>query len=180
MADVERLVREGEAISSGMPSLSTLRDVVRKSRDWRQRADAIRSTPDCLPYLETLEALVAKGRPLPVKLEALPHLEMLVASARAWRERTARVFLKKNCNLTLLDVLCPRADVAPDGSRKKRPRSQHQHHQQGGDDGQGVIPHPIFTHLTAKDLSDPQVFVKTFKEAEKEQIEVRHEADVRW
>ena len=31
-----------------------------------------------------------------------------VASARAWRERTARVFLKKNSHYNLLEVLSPR------------------------------------------------------------------------
>ena len=167
LSDVERLVKEGESISGGLPSLPGLREVARKAKDWRQRAEAVRATPDSLPYLETLEALVAKGRPLPVRLEALSHLEMLVASARAWRERTARVFLKKNSHLALLDVLCPRVDIAADGSKKRR-RSQLS---QGGEDGAGIVPHPIFAHLTAKDLSDPQVFVKTFKEAEREQIQ---------
>ncbi len=168
LQDVEKLVREGESISGGLPSLSALREAVRKARDWRQRSDAVRSGPDTLPYLETLEALVAKGRPLPVRLEALSHLETQVASARAWRERTARVFLKKNSHLTLLDVLCPRVDVSSDGSRKKR-RSVAP---QVSEDGAGIVPHPIFSHMTAKDLSDPQNFVKAFKEAEKEEIEV--------
>ena len=82
--------------------------------------------PENYPYLDTLEALVARGRPLPVRLDPLQHLEtqvgvliqlylsekiiaiLKVASARAWRERTARVFLKKNSHYNLLEVLSPR------------------------------------------------------------------------
>ena len=55
-------------------------------------------------YLEQLESLSAKGRPLPVRLDALPQVESQVAAARAWRERTGRTFLKKNSSHTLLQV----------------------------------------------------------------------------
>jgi histone demethylase JARID1 len=55
-------------------------------------------------YLEQLESLSAKGRPIPVRLDALPQVESQVAAARAWRERTGRTFLKKNSSHTLLQV----------------------------------------------------------------------------
>lgn len=55
-------------------------------------------------YLDQLEALLARGRSIPVRLDALPQVESQVASARAWRERTARTFLKKNSTYTLLQV----------------------------------------------------------------------------
>lgn len=55
-------------------------------------------------YLEQLENLSAKGRPIPVRLDALPQLESQVAAARAWRERTGRTFLKKNSSYSLLQV----------------------------------------------------------------------------
>lgn len=55
-------------------------------------------------YLEQLESLSAKGRPIPVRLDALPQLESQVAAARAWRERTGRTFLKKNSSYSLLQV----------------------------------------------------------------------------
>lgn len=67
------------------------------------RAEALQK-PENYPYLDTLEALVARGRPLPVRLEPLTQLETQVASARAWRERTARCFLKKNSHCNLLEV----------------------------------------------------------------------------
>ena len=54
--------------------------------------------------MEQLESLSAKGRPIPVRLDALPQVESQVAAARAWRERTGRTFLKKNSSHTLLQV----------------------------------------------------------------------------
>lgn len=55
-------------------------------------------------YLEQLENLSAKGRLIPVRLDALPQVDSQVAAARAWRERTGRTFLKKNSSYTLLQV----------------------------------------------------------------------------
>ncbi len=92
-----------------------------------------------------------------------------MASCRAWRERTARVFLKKNSHLTLLDVLCPRTDIGAEGKRNKR-RSQVQQ-QQPKDQDSITIPHPTFQHLTAEQLADPQAFVQTFYKAQREEKE---------
>ena len=72
------------------------------------KAGELQARPEHKPYVDILETLVARGRPLPVKLEPLSNFETQVAAGRAWRERTARVFLKKNTNLPLLDVVCPR------------------------------------------------------------------------
>lgn len=55
-------------------------------------------------YLEQLESLLARGRSIPVRLDPLTQVESQVAAARAWRERTARTFLKKNSTYTLLQV----------------------------------------------------------------------------
>lgn len=59
---------------------------------------------DSYPYLDALESLVNKGRPIPVRLDQLPQVESQVAAAKSWRERTARTFLKKNCTYSLLEV----------------------------------------------------------------------------
>lgn len=78
MSEVEKLVEEGEEISSGLPSLNLMRDHLRKAKEWWSRAEAIQR-PEVFPFLETMEALVAKGRPLPVRLEPLSNLETLVS-----------------------------------------------------------------------------------------------------
>lgn len=56
------------------------------------------------PYLDVLEYLVTKGRPIPIRLEQLSQIENQVEAAKAWREKTARTFLKKNSTYSLLEV----------------------------------------------------------------------------
>ena len=51
---------------------------------------------------QAVEALVARGQPIPILLPDLTRLENLANSAKAWRERTSRTF-KRN-SLTLLEV----------------------------------------------------------------------------
>ena len=77
LTDVERLVTEGEALSSSLPSLDRLKEACRKAREWWVKAEALQK-PENYPYLDTLEALVARGRPLPVRLDPLQHLETQV------------------------------------------------------------------------------------------------------
>ena len=77
LTDVERLVTEGEALSSSLPSLDRLKEACRKAREWWLKAEALQK-PENYPYLDTLEALVGRGRPLPVRLDPLQHLETQV------------------------------------------------------------------------------------------------------
>merc|ERR1712106_493622 len=114
--------------------------------------------PENYPYLDTLEALVARGRPLPIRLDPLNQLETQVASARAWRERTARVFLKKNSHYNLLEVLSPRYEFDKDKKKKKRSNEDLS------------VRHPIFQGLSAVQLSDPQEIVNAFKQAEQAEL----------
>lgn len=85
-----------------------------------------------------------------------------MAAGRAWRERTARVFLKKNSNLPLLDILCPRHDIGgQDGKRRKRAQKS---------DGDGGINHPVFNGLSQKELLDRKAIVKAFKDAQSKEL----------
>ena len=158
LLDVERLVKEGESLSTALPVLEKLQESCRKAREWWSRAEALQK-PENYPYLDTLEALVAKGRPLPIRLDPLNQLETQVNSARSWRERTARVFLKKNSHCNLLEVLSPRYEF--DREKKKKKRSN----------DEISVRHPIFAGLSATQLSDPQEIVNAFKQAELSELE---------
>merc|ERR1719410_843195 len=153
LIEVERLVAEGESLSTALPTLEKLKESCRKAREWWSRAEALQK-PENYPYLDTLEALVAKGRPLPIRLDPLAQLETQVAAARAWRERTARVFLKKNSHYNLLEVLSPRYEFDKEKKKKKRSNEDLS------------VRHPIFQGLSAVQLSDPQEIVNAFKQAE--------------
>ena len=82
LTEVERLVTEGEALSSSLPSLDRLKEACRKAREWWLKAEALQK-PENYPYLDTLEALVGRGRPLPVRLDPLQHLETQVRHAKS-------------------------------------------------------------------------------------------------
>ena len=55
-------MREGEGLLSQLPSLDRLREACKRAREWWGRAEALLQQPENYPYLETLEALVGRGR----------------------------------------------------------------------------------------------------------------------
>lgn len=103
VASLESIVNEAKNIPAFLPNVLALKEALQKAREWTSKVEAIQSGSN-YAYLEQLESLSAKGRPIPVRLDALPQVESQVAAARAWRERTGRTFLKKNSNHTLLQV----------------------------------------------------------------------------
>lgn len=145
-------------MSTALPVLEKLQESCRKAREWWSRAEALQK-PENYPYLDTLEALVAKGRPLPIRLDPLNQLETQVNAARSWRERTARVFLKKNSHCNLLEILSPRYELDREKKKKKRAMDELS------------VRHPIFAGLSATQLSDPQEIVNAFKQAELSELE---------
>lgn len=103
---LEQIVEEAKPMAGFLPSVIALQDAARKAREWTSKVDALQAG-EHYPYLEVLESLVSRGRPIPVRLDILPQLESQVAAAKAWRERTARTFLKKNSTHSLVEVsLC--------------------------------------------------------------------------
>ena len=181
-------MKDGEIISSTLPTLQTLKEAVKKTKEWLQKSDEIVKNPDNFPYLESVEKLVGKGRPLPIRLDALNQLETQVAQARAWRERTARVFLKKSNNSgggggnnsatsSLLDVLAPRTDIGLSekeiqAKRKKRGDKEDTTNSSNNGGNALNIQHHIYQNLTVKDLSNPQTVVRAYKEAELKELQV--------
>lgn len=95
---------EARNIPAYLPNILALREALHKAKEWTSKVDAIQSG-NSFAYLEQLENLLARGRSIPVRLDRLAQVESQVASARAWRERTGRTFLKKNSTYTLLQVV---------------------------------------------------------------------------
>lgn len=165
LSEVERLIKDGDAISEALPTLQTLKEVAKKAKEWLAKSGELSRHPEHKPYMETLETLVTRGRPLPVKLEALNNLETQVASGRAWREKTVRIFLKTNSNLALLDILCPRVDIGGQDSGKRKKKKP-------DETSTNSIAHPIFANMTQKELLDRKAIVKAFKDAEIRELQV--------
>lgn len=105
MATLESIVLEARNIPAYLPNILALREALLKAKEWTSKVEAIQNGSS-YAYLDQLESLLARGRSIPVRLDPLAQVESQVAAARAWRERTARTFLKKNSTYTLLQVGC--------------------------------------------------------------------------
>ncbi|XP_071817474.1 lysine-specific demethylase 5A-like isoform X3 [Apostichopus japonicus] len=110
IALVEALISESENIPAVLPNTLALKDALRKAKEWNTDIEELQNG-DHFPYLDHLETMVNKGRPIPIRLEQIPLVESQVTATRSWRDRTARTFLKKNTHYTLIEVLTPRSDV---------------------------------------------------------------------
>lgn len=165
LAEVEKLIKDGDAISDALPTLNILKESAKKAKEWLTKSGELMKHPDHKQYIDVLETLVQRGRPLPVKLDCLSNLETQVAAGRAWRERASRVFLKKNSSNTLLDVLCPRIDLGIGDSRRNKKKQIKE------GESTNSIPHPIFAGLAPKELQDRKYIVKVFKDAENREIQ---------
>lgn len=57
-----------------------------------------------MPCLSVAESLLAKGNQIPIFFRELSQVESQVSAAKAWRDQTAKIFLKKKSQFTLLEV----------------------------------------------------------------------------
>uniref|UniRef100_A0A672KPL6 Lysine-specific demethylase 5A n=1 Tax=Sinocyclocheilus grahami TaxID=75366 RepID=A0A672KPL6_SINGR len=167
---LESIVMEAKNIPAYLPNVLALRDALHKAKEWTAKVEAIQNGSN-YAYLEQLEGLLMRGRSIPVRLEALPQVESQVASARAWRERTARTFLKKNSTYTLLQVLSPRVDIGVYGSSKsKRKRVKELLEKERG------LELDALSDLedSVEDTRDPAAVVAAFKARERQELEAIH------
>uniref|UniRef100_A0A8D0C5I8 Lysine-specific demethylase 5A n=1 Tax=Scleropages formosus TaxID=113540 RepID=A0A8D0C5I8_SCLFO len=167
MTTLESIVMEARNIPAYLPNVLALRDALQKAKEWTAKVEAIQNG-STYAYLEQLESLLARGRSIPVRLDPLPQVESQVASARAWRERTARTFLKKNSTYTLLQVLSPRVDIGVYGnSKSKRKRVKELLEKDRGLELEGLSD----LEESLEEARDP---VAAFKIKEQKEIEAIH------
>ncbi|XP_077325079.1 lysine-specific demethylase 5A isoform X5 [Lithobates pipiens] len=166
VSSLESIIVEAKSIQAYLPNMLALKEALQRAKDWTAKVEAIQNGSH-YAYLEQLESLLGKARPIPVRLEALPQLESQVAAARAWRERTARTFLKKNSSYTLLQVLSPRSDIGVYGSgRGKRRRVKELLEEKDLDlDSLSELEDPLDDHR------DTASVVAVFKEMERKEVD---------
>ncbi|XP_048156236.1 lysine-specific demethylase 5A isoform X3 [Corvus hawaiiensis] len=172
MMALEGIVNEAKNIPAYLPNVLALKEALQRARDWTAKVEAIQNGSN-YAYLEQLESLSAKGRPIPVRLDALPQLESQVAAARAWRERTGRTFLKKNSSYSLLQVLSPRTDIGVYGSsknRRKRAKELMEKEKEKDLDLESLSE----LEDGLEEARDAAAVVAVFKEREQKEIEAMH------
>ena len=67
--EIDKLIKDGDAISEALPTLQTLKDSHKKAKEWLAKAGELQKHPEHKPYVDILETLVARGRPLPVNFQ---------------------------------------------------------------------------------------------------------------
>ncbi|XP_015761819.1 PREDICTED: LOW QUALITY PROTEIN: lysine-specific demethylase 5A-like [Acropora digitifera] len=166
MATIETIIQEASRVPLYLPNVSALKEALRKAREWSEKVDQVQND-DYYPYLDVLESLVMRGRPIPVRLEQLPQMESQVAAARAWRDRAARTFLKKNSTASLLEILSPRKDV---GLYKgcPKPRKKREKEKEKDKEKEVIIDLVALDEYIGR---DPALQIAEFQETERKEIE---------
>eukprot|EP00106_Octopus_bimaculoides_P001838 XP_014769280.1 PREDICTED: lysine-specific demethylase 5A-like [Octopus bimaculoides] len=169
MSTLESIIAEANDIKAYLPNVSALKEALRKAKEWTSKLDAVQQNCKLYPYLDVLDNLVNKGRPIPVRLDQLPQVESQVAAAKSWRERTARTFLKKNSTYTLLDVLSPRTDIGVYNNNKAKRKKLKDGERERKESENSILDFRI------EEQRDPASIVAAFKLAEQREIEAMKE-----
>lgn len=106
--EIEELLNRANSIEGELPSQTMLEDALRKAKEWLATVEILQANEN-YPYFHTLENVVNRGKNIPFQLEELKRMEEHLTSARSWKQKTNRTFLKRNSFLELLEVLSPRA-----------------------------------------------------------------------
>lgn len=158
IAAVEEFIREADEVEAYLPSLDTLQDSLNKAKNWTKLIDDIRAREN-FPYYDTLDDLLKKGKNIPLHLNDLPIMESTLSQAKAWKERTARTFLRKNSHYTLMEALSPRIGVGVQAMKTKKNK---------GDESVGAV---YVCDIKLDDSSDSANVVAAFKLAEQREME---------
>ncbi|GAB6028037.1 Lysine-specific demethylase 5B [Chamberlinius hualienensis] len=166
METLEAIINEAQNITAHLPNTLALKDAVKKAKEWNSKLESLQHG-GCLPYLEVMENLIHKGLLVPVRLDQLPQLELQITTAKAWRERTMRTFLKKNSTSFLIEVLSPRLDIGSNSTGKGRKRRLKDHSSADEKDKENHV----VVDISSDTAKDPAAIVAAFKTAEKQEME---------
>uniref|UniRef100_A0A0P5I956 [histone H3]-trimethyl-L-lysine(4) demethylase n=1 Tax=Daphnia magna TaxID=35525 RepID=A0A0P5I956_9CRUS len=160
LSSADMIIKEVVLLPTYLPSVAALTEAAKKARDWMTRLEVLQKL-EYSPYLEALESLMSKAKTIAVKLDSLDELENQIAAAHAWRERTAKTFLRKNSYYSLIEVLSPKLDVlVVTRFRRRRPKE---------DPFNPVnVTHVIAVEAEKKE--DPRLIVEAFKESESSEL----------
>lgn len=110
LTQAEQLITEAEEIDVYLPSEELIAESLKRAKDWLTQLDEINSA-EYYPYYNAMEDLIKKGKSIPFNMTEVGRLECYLQAASAWREKTMRTFLRKNCSLTLMEALSPRISL---------------------------------------------------------------------
>jgi len=74
MSTLEAIIHEARYIAAELPNITALQDALKKAKEWAAQAEDLLDPHHPFSYLDTLEELVNRGRPIPVRLDLLPQV----------------------------------------------------------------------------------------------------------
>ena len=110
LSSAELIIKEVALLPTYLPTVGSLKYMVKRARDWISRLEMLQKL-EYSPYIESLESLLSKAKPIAIKLDSLDELDNQIAAGHAWRERTTKTFLRKNSYYSLIEVLSPKLDA---------------------------------------------------------------------
>lgn len=152
LAEAEQLMSEADDIEVYLPSEETISDALKRAKDWLKHLDEINSA-EYYPYYSAMEDLIKKGKSIPFHMEEVNRLESYLQAASAWREKTTRTFLRKNCNFSLMEALSPRTNLLTISKGKRK------------------HPDEELSLSSLNNSMDPATVVAIFKDAEDKEME---------
>lgn len=152
LTEAEQLISEAEEIEVYLPSEETISDALKRAKDWLKHLDEINSA-EYYPYYSAMEELIKKGKAIPFHMEEVGRLECYLQAASAWRDKTTRTFLRKNCHFNLMEALSPRTSLLQTGKGKRKNQDEE------------------LSLSSLNNSMDPATVVAIFKDAEDKEME---------
>lgn len=146
LTEIEQFLKTAADIEGQLPSYNILKDALNQAQKWLKSVEELQDS-DHFPYCHVLEAIVLRGRSIPIQLEELVRMQGHLNSAQEWKENAEDAFLKKNTYYSLLEILMPRSEPVTIDTEKKKP----------------------FQGDFVKDLNPAQI-VESFKTAEEKEL----------
>ncbi|XP_022915569.1 lysine-specific demethylase 5 [Onthophagus taurus] len=148
ISEAEQLIKEACEIEVFLPTENVLIDSLNSANEWFKQLQEMNSL-EFYPYLCSIEDLIKKSKGFQFQLEEVERLKSFVTSALSWKEKTSRIFLRKNSTGNLMDALSPKLNFTITKGRKRRDEDE---------------------YILLRDNMDPTTVVARFKDAEEKEM----------
>lgn len=148
LTEVDKLLAVAQEINAYLPTEEYLFNAINQSKEWLRQQEEMNSA-DYYPYYKDMEDLIKKGKSLSLHLTEVYRLDAFLESAANWKEKTAKMFLRKSSTISLMEAFVPRTTELIPKIRKK----------------------PTDEQYLTEDI-DPVAVVTAFKDAEDTEMEM--------
>ncbi|KAK9723158.1 PHD-finger [Popillia japonica] len=150
ISQAEQLIKDAADIDVYLPTENLLIDSLNNANEWFKQLQDMNSL-EFYPYLRSIEELIKKSKNFSFQLDEVEKLRSYVIAANTWKDKTSKIFLRKNSSSTLMEALSPRTNFVINKCKRKS----------GGDDE---------SCIKLLDNMDPAAVVATFKDAEEKEM----------